>query len=387
MAFEGIRENAMTTTDKPPVLVVLQLTGGNDYMNTVIPYTDPNYYDSRPSLRIPEDAVLKLDDEVGLHPSMGAMKEIYDRGVMAIIHGVGYQSPSRSHFRSMDIWHTAEPDNVTSEGWLGKVIRELDPRGENPVTAVNIGQSLPRALVAPGAAVSCVADLSTYGLLTRIEQEARRTKMLERFAAMYAPAVGTGVVMDYLRQTGTDLLKGVDVLKSALGPYSSSVEYASNGIASSLRDIAMIHLADLGTRIFYTEHGSFDTHGAQAVTHAKLWDEASEAIADFWDDLREHDADENVVMFLFSEFGRRVRDNGSGTDHGAAGVAFAIGPRVKGGSYGDFPETRSEALSEGDLVSNLDFRGVYSNIVEDWLGIDAASITNGRFQHPGFIAS
>ena len=379
------RENAMSKTNKAPVLVVLQLTGGNDYMNTVIPYADPNYYDSRPVLGIPEADVLKLDDQVGFHPSMGAMKEIYDQGDMAIVHGVGYQNPSRSHFRSMDIWHTAEPDNVTSEGWLGKVIRELDPGGENPVTAVNIGQGLPRALVAPGAAVSCVADLSTHGLLTGIEQEAQRTKMLDRFAAMYAPAVSTGVVTDYLRRTGTDLLKGVDVLKSAFGSYSSSVEYASNDIASSLRDIAMIHLADLGARIFYTEHGSFDTHGAQAVTHAVLWDEASEAIADFWADLREHDADENVVMLLFSEFGRRVRDNGSGTDHGAAGVAFAIGPRVKGGSFGEYPETGATALSEGDLVSNLDFRSAYSNIVEDWLGLDSTPIVNGRFQHPGFI--
>ncbi len=375
----------MTTTERAPVLVVLQLTGGNDYMNTVIPYADPNYYDSRPNLGIAEDAVLKLDGELGFHPSMGAVKEVYDQGDMAIIHGVGYQNPSRSHFRSMDIWHTAEPDSVATEGWLGRVIRELDPEGENPVTAVNIGQGLPRALVAPDASVSCVADLSTYGLLTSIEQEDRRTRMLDRFASMYAPAVGTGVVTDYLRRTGTDLLKGVDILKSALDPYSSSVEYASNGIAGSLRDIAMIHLADLGTRIFYTEHGSFDTHGAQAGTHARLWNEVSQAVADFWDDLREHGADRNVVMLVFSEFGRRVRDNGSGTDHGAAGVAFAIGPDVKGGLYGEYPETGAAALSEGDLVSNLDFRSAYSNIVEDCLVLEAAPFVNGRFEHPGFI--
>ena len=375
----------MTTAEKPPVLVVLQLSGGNDYLNTVIPYGDPNYYDSRPALAIPEESVLKIDDEVGFHPSMRELKEIYDRDDMAIIHGVGYKTPSRSHFRSMDIWHTAEPENVTTEGWLGKVIRELDPQSENPVTAVNIGKGLPRALAAHGAAVSCVDDLATYGLLTSIEQEAQRTKMMQRFAAMYAPAVGTGVVMDYLSQTGTHLVNGVDILKSALGPYSSSVEYPSTSIARGLRDIAKVHLADLGTRIFYTEHGSFDTHASEAVTHARLWKEASEAISDFWDDLREHDADETVVMFLFSEFGRRVRDNGSGTDHGAAGVSFAIGPKVKGGSYGEYPETNASALFEGDLVADLDFRGTYSNIVEDWLGLDAETITNGRFEHPGFI--
>ena len=147
----------------------------------------------------------------------------------------------------------------------------------------------------------------------------------------------------------------------------------------------MVHTADLGTRIFYTEHGSFDTHAAQATTHAKLWSEVSEAVTDFWDDLREHNADENVVMFMFSEFGRRVRDNGSGTDHGAAGVAFAMGPRVKGGMYSQYPETRAEKLEQGDLVPNQDYRGVYSTILEDWLKLEASPIVNGHFEQPKFI--
>ena len=149
----------------------------------------------------------------------------------------------------------------------------------------------------------------------------------------------------------------------------------------------MIHEADLGTRIFYTLHGGYDTHAAQAATHAKLWTEVSEAIADFWDDLREHDADQNVIMLLFSEFGRRVHDNGSGTDHGAAGVAFAIGPKVKGGTYGEYPQTRAEALEQGDLVPNQDFRGVYSTILEDWMRLDPVPIVNGQFEKPGFLES
>ncbi len=375
----------MAKTSKPPVIVVLQLTGGNDYFNTIIPYTDQNYYDSRRSLQIPQQRVLQLDDEVGMHPAMGPMKDIYESGQMAIVHGIGYPNSPRSHFRSMDIWHTCEPDKVGTEGWLGRALREIDPEGENPITGVNVDQALPRALVAPGVSVASVADLTTYGLLTSIEQEEQRNKVLERFANMYGPAVGTGQVMEYLGQTGLDALKGADILKVAPQQYESTVEYAESPVAKKLRDIAMIHTADLGTRVFYTSHGSFDTHAAQAATHAQLWTQVSEAIADFWDDLREHDADENVTMFLFSEFGRRVRDNGSGTDHGAAGVAFAIGPNVKGGMYSNYPDTRPEALEQGDLVPNIDYRGVYSTMLEDWMHLDAAPIVNGQFEQPKFI--
>ena len=375
----------MTTTTKPPVFVVLQLTGGNDYFNSVIPYTDQNYFDNRPSLRISQDRVAKLDDEIGLHPAMGPLKEIYDNDDLAIIHGVGYANSPRSHFRSMDIWHTCEPDKVGTEGWLGRALREIDPNGENPITGVNVGQALPRALVVPGVSVASVADVSTYGLLSNIEQEQQRLQVLERFSNMYGPAIGSGAVMEYLGKTGLDALKGADILKAAPQQYKSNVEYGSSPISHKLRDIAMVHTADLGTRIFYTEHGSFDTHAAQATTHAKLWSEVSEAVTDFWDDLREHNADENVVMFMFSEFGRRVRDNGSGTDHGAAGVAFAMGPRVKGGMYSQYPETRAEKLEQGDLVPNQDYRGVYSTILEDWLKLEASPIVNGHFEQPKFI--
>ena len=377
----------MAGNGKPPVLVILQLTGGNDYFNTVIPYNDGNYFDSRPSLQIPQDRVIKLDDELGFHPAMGPMNDIYQQGDMAIMLGIGYANSPRSHFRSMDIWHTCEPDTVGTEGWLARAIRDIDPSGDNPVTSVSIGQGLPRALVAPGVSVASVADLSNYGLLTSIEQQTQRDRMLERFANMYGPALGSGPVMDYLGQTGLDALKGADILKVAPGLYESNVEYGSSPIARKLRDIAQIHMADVGTRIFYCDHGGFDTHAAQATIHSKLWTDVSEAINDFWDDLREHDADDNVIMFLFSEFGRRVRDNGSGTDHGAAGVAFAIGPRIKGGMYSHYPETRLEALEQGDLVPNLDFRGVYTTILEDWLHLDAAPIVNGQFEAPSFIGN
>ena len=375
----------MTTTSKEPVIVVLQLSGGNDYFNTIIPFNDDNYYDNRPSLKISQDDMLPLDAEFAMNPSMKALQNIYKEGDMAIIHGVGYANSPRSHFRSMDIWHTAEPDKVGTEGWLGRVIRDIDPTSENPVTAVNIGQGLPRALVAPGVSVASVADLSTYGLLTSVEQKSQREKMLTRFSNMYGAALGSGPVMEYLGQTGIDAMNGADILKVAPQVYQSNVEYSSSSVSNSLKDIATIHKADLGTRVFYTQYGSFDTHAAQAPAHAQLWQDVSDGIQDFWDDLRETGHDENVVMFLFSEFGRRVRDNGSGTDHGAAGVSFVIGPRVKGGMYSQYPETRAEALEQGDLVPNQDFRGVYTTIIEDWLGLEAAPIVNGTFSNEKFL--
>ncbi len=377
----------MVTKEKDPVVVILQLSGGNDYFNTIIPYNDSNYYDNRPSLQISQEDMLTIDQEFAMHPAMGPMRELYKSGNMAIIHGIGYANSPRSHFRSMDIWHTAEPDKVGTEGWLGRAVRELDPNAENPVTAVNIGQGLPRALVAPGVSVASVADLSTYGLLTSVEQDSVREKMLTRFSNMYGAALGSGQVMDYLGQTGIDALKGADILKVAPDKYESDVEYSESSIGKNLRDVATIHKANLGTRVFYTQHGSFDTHAAQAPTHADLWKDVSNAVQDFWDDLKETDHDENVVMFLFSEFGRRVRDNGSGTDHGAAGVSFVIGPRVNGGMYSRYPETRAEALEQGDLVPNQDFRGVYTTILENWLEVEAAPIVNGSFTSENFLDS
>ena len=375
----------MTTNKKDPVLVVLQLSGGNDYLNTVIPYMDPLYRDNRPAVSIPEEQILPIDQQVGLHPSMGPIADLYNRGDVAIVHGVGYPNSPRSHFRSMDIWHTCEPDKMGTEGWLGLAARDLDPHKENVVTTVSFGPSLFRAVAVPGVPVACVDNLEGYGLLTGIASDERRDKILDRFTQMYSPTVGRDWVMDYLGETGLEAMKGADILKVAPGMYSSGVEYADTSIARKLKGVAQVHLANLGTRIFYCDHGSFDSHANQMGMHATLWTDVSEAISDFFADLREHDAADNVIMLLFSEFGRRVHDNGSGTDHGAAGAAFVIGEPVKGGQHGEYPSRRAEDLQQGDLVPNLDFRGLYSTVLEDWLGLDATSIVKGNFEKPMFL--
>ena len=377
----------MTSTKKDPVLVVLQLAGGNDAMNTIVPYGNPKYYDHRPNVMVSQDQVLPINDEIGFNPNMAPIKQLYDEGHVAVIQGVGYPTGSRSHFRSMDIWHTCEPQKVGDEGWLGRVVRDLDPTQENVLTAVNFGRGLPRALVAPGVPVASVGNLETYGVLTGIDDVDQRLKALDVFSKVYTPMIGTGPVMDYLAHTGLDALKGADILSAAPEMYSSTVEYGGDTVSQYMRNIVQTHLAGFGTRVLYTTapFNSFDTHAGQLAAHTRLWSETSRAVADFYDDLQEHNAGENVMLLVFTEFGRRVKDNGSGTDHGAGGHCFVIGEKVKGGLYGEYPSLDADKLDEGDMQFNTDFRSVYSTILEKWMGLDAKPIVNGEFEQLAFV--
>ena len=370
---------ATETLKKDPVLVVVQLTGGCDFMNTVVPYTNPVYYDSRPKVNIPQERILPLNDELGWHPNFGPIKQMYDSGDVAIIQGVGYPNSSRSHFRAMDIWHTCEPIEIGTKGWLGQAIREIDPHGENPLTGVNIGRGLPRAMVAPDVPVTSVGDLDNYGLMTGVAEQ--RDQTLRWFKEMYGPAIGTGTVMNYLSQTAADVMKGADQLKAAPAMYTSDVEYGDDPIGKSLRDVARIHLAGNGTRVFYTQHGGYDHHANENPSLPKLLEQLSRGVMDFFEDLRGQDASDEVLMLVFTEFGRRIKDNGSGTDHGSGGGAYLIGDRVRGGLYAEYPSLEpGEWLNGEDLKHHIDFRGVYSTVLEQWMGIDPQPIVMGQFE-------
>jgi uncharacterized protein (DUF1501 family) len=377
----------MVSTKKDNVLAVLSLSGGNDGLNTIIPYANGLYRDFRPNLRIAEEQVIKLNDEIGLHPAMGPLKKYWDEGKMAIFLGIGYPHASYSHFRSMDIWHTCEPDKIGTEGWLGQAIKELDPKAENVLTGVNFGRGLPRALAKEGVPVASVGNLETYGLLTGIDGEEQRTEALDVFGRMYGPTIGTGYALDYIRRTGTEALKGADILATAPGRYSSSVEYSASAVGQYMKYIAQTHLAGFGTRVLYTTspYNGFDTHANQAQAHSGLWTDVSRNVDTFMDDLREHHASDNVTLLMFSEFGRRITDNGSGTDHGAGSVAFAIGEHVKGGCYGEYPSLEpSKQEDGGNVAHNMDFRSVYTTLLEDWLGVDPVPIA-GKFEKISFI--
>ena len=375
MAGNGLK------TKKDPVLVVVQLSGGNDFMNTLVPYTSGVYHDSRPLVGIPQDKVLPINGSLAFHPAAGPLKGLFEQGKVAVVQGIGYENSSRSHFRGMDIWHTCEPAKIATEGWLAKVVREFDPKGENPLTAVSFGRGLPRALAAQGVAATSVGELDNYGLLTGIQAQEERLEDLDLFKRMYTPAIGTGMVMDYLGQTGRDVLAGADLLREAPRRYKSSVEYANNPIAKSLRDVARVHTAGLGARIFYTQHGGYDHHAQEVPAHARLLSELSGAVSDFLRDLREHDAAEEVVVLVFTEFGRRIKDNGSGTDHGSGGGAFILGENVAGGLYSEYPPLAPRDWLNGeDMRHTFDFRGVYATILEQWLGLDSKPIVGGTFE-------
>jgi len=371
----------MATKSKDKTLVVVQMTGGNDFMNTVVPFTNDHYYDARKKIVLSQDDVLPINDTLAINKNAAPFKRLYDEGRMAIIQGIGYPDSNRSHFRGMDIWHTCEPDRVGSEGWLGMAVRELDPKSENVLTGVNIGQGLPRAMSVAGVPVTSISDLEGYGVMNQIEKEQLRDKALQAFKDIYGQAIGSGVVSEYIGKTGLDVLKGADMLGDVASNYQSSVEYADNSIAKSLRDVARIHLSGLGTRIFYTNHGGYDTHANEMPTHPKLMADLSGAISDFLDDLDQHDESENVAILVFTEFGRRMRDNGSGTDHGSGGGAFLFGKNVKGDLYSEYPSLAPSDWEHGeDLKHTIDFRGIYGTVLEQWLDLDAKPIVKGEFE-------
>ena len=370
----------MTTANGDRNLVIVQLSGGNDYMNTLVPYGNGLYYDSRPEIAIDPESVIKIDDQVGFRPGLEPIKRLWDEGKVAIINGIGYPKPNRSHFRSMDVWHTALAEEVGTEGWLGRAIRDIDPNGENVLAGVNFGRGLPRAMGCPGVPVASVGNLETYGLFPDMQDQALREYALETFGKMYGGAEGKDAVMGFLGQTGLDALRGADILRTAPGKYESTVEYAANPMAQSLKSAAQVMFADFGTRVYFTQHGSFDTHSGELFKHEMLWNEVAPAVGDFYDDLVEHGRNEDTVMFLYSEFGRRIKDNGSGTDHGSGGMAMLIGDSVKGGMYGEYPSLADDDQLEGDLHYNNDFRSTYTSVLEQWLSLDAAPIVNGRYE-------
>tara|TARA_B100001765_G_scaffold151530_1_gene97317 strand:+ start:107 stop:1234 length:1128 start_codon:yes stop_codon:yes gene_type:complete len=361
-------------------LVVIQLSGGNDYLNTIVPYETGLYYDYRPNMGLKDDSIIPIDNKIAFNSNIDLFKKTFDDKNLAVMMGIGYPEPNRSHFRSMDIWHTAKPFESSSIGWLGKTVKNIDPKGLNPITAVNFGKGLPRALACPGVSVASVGALESYGLFTGVSGAKNREILLDTVDRIYQPMNRDGVPSLRLLETGRGALDGADLLSEAPNNYSSDVEYPEdNPIAQSLKGIAQVASARLGTRIFYAQHGSFDTHTDELKNHSLLLKQLSVAIDCFQRDLIKQKLDDETVIWIFSEFGRRIADNGTGTDHGSGGVAFLLGNSVKGGLYGEYPNLEPSAQLEGDIHYNMDFRTLYSTILEDVLDVDSETILDEKF--------
>ena len=384
----------MVSTKKDPTLAVVFLSGGNDVLNTLIPFNDPNYHDRRPNVRVPEDQMVPFTDDLAFHPAFAPMKKFWDEGKMAIILGTGYPHGTMSHFRSADIWATCEPVELLMDGWLGRAIQALDPNVENVLTGVNFGRGLPRAMAKEGVPVASVGDLSMYGLMTDFEKEEERKEALDLFGRMYAPRVGTGAVDGFIRSLGTAALQGADILATAPSKYQSDVEYEVGNVGEYLKDMVQVHNAGFGTKIMFTQspYNQWDTHANQlganllARGHGALLANQANNTDAFITDLRNLDISDNVTTLIYSEFGRRAQDNGSGTDHGAGGAAFVIGEHVKGGIYGEYPSLKMDELDDdGNLAWAIDFRSIYATLLERWLGLDAKPIVGGAYEQLNFL--
>lgn len=366
------------------ILVLIQLAGGNDGLNTLIPHGDPAYLRARPGIGIPTPQVLRLNDEVGLHPNLTGLRELYDEGKLAIVQGVGYPNPDRSHFRSMDIWQSAQPLNENPrDGWLGRALEWQFDRQPALAEALSLGSDkLPLAFVSTRVNVPSLHRLEDFQLVDGQGPTTNRDRIRRTIKQLVAdPASGE---LDYVRRATTTALTSAERLKSLSATYRTTVNYPSTGLASRLKLVAQMLTADLPARIFVVSLDGFDTHSQQQPGHAALLAELSGGIRAFEQDLAEHKLSDRVVLATYSEFGRRVAENGSlGTDHGAASMLFALTPTGKGGLHGSHPSLTD--LTDGDLKYKIDFRSVYAAILDKWLEIPSAEVIGEVFQPTGFI--
>ena len=378
------------------ILVVVQLSGGNDGLNTLVPYADDAYLKGRPSLKIGKETVRKVDDHVGLHPSMGGMSKLLEAGQLGIVQGAGYPNPDRSHFSSMDVWHTADRETANTgmmsgsgpaaraTGWIGRcldvqsLVGAGGAGGGGDLPGLHLGAGagrLPLAVVGEDVRVASVQALDGFKLEDGGDDRLRAAVQ----AAAAAQRDAGDDLISFLQRGMVSALRSSQQVQESLKSYTTDVAYPDTGLARRLKTVAQLIDAGLGTRVYYLELDGFDTHANQAAAHAGLLAELSGATAAFTQDLEKHGHGKRVLTMTFSEFGRRVRENASqGTDHGAAAPMFLAGGRVKPGLLGKHPSL-TDLDDEGDLKFTTDFRSVYAGVLEHWLGVRSASVLG-----PGF---
>lgn len=363
-------------------LVVVQLLGGNDGLNTVVPFGQDGYARHRRALRIPTAQIHKLDKEVGLHPSMGGMAELIGEGRLSVLQGVGYPNPDRSHFRSMEIWETARLDPKDLEtGWLGRAIdaHPVKPGADLPALHLGTG-ALPLGLRARKTEVPSVASLDQYRLqLAGGDAERRASRdAIDRLARSERPDEANDPLLGFVRRSTLTAYESSRRLEQVTKTTAGKVTYPNFGLARRLEQVAQILKAGFGTRIFYTSLDGFDTHANQLGSHSARLTELSDSLSAFHKDLAGSGHSDRVAVLVFSEFGRRVAENASaGTDHGAAAPVFVSGPVKQPGLVGAHPSL--EILDDGDLIHHTDFRRIYASILEQWLGLPSAPVVGLGF--------
>lgn len=376
---ELIRSAKGGKPDKDTILVVCQLSGGNDGLNTVVPFANKTYYDVRPDIAIEESKVLKLNDQMGFHPAMVGLAELYKQKRVAIIQNVGYPRPNRSHFASMDIWHSASPELSMRYGWIGRHLDTKMAGGPlNPVYAIGLSTEKPRALTAKQASIPCFASLVD---LKSMVGDADSQQLLRK---IQGTEVTQGSDASVVQNANRAALDAIQVLNEKLAGYSLKQQYGNDAFGRGFSQVAQLIATSPATRVVYFSAGGFDTHARQDQTHEKLLGDLSNGISAFMKEMEACGKADKVVLVVFSEFGRRVQQNGSGgTDHGHGSVMFLIGKPVKGGFYGDYPDLNN--LFQGDLIGKIDFREVYATALDEWMGGDSEVVLGKKFNHINFL--
>ncbi len=377
------------------ILVVVQIAGGNDGLHAIVPYTDPTYAQVRPTLALDKSKVMPLNAKMGLNNDLGALKPLWDAGQMAVVQGVGYPNPNLSHFQSMYIWQTLDltgAQGTAQTGWLGKYLQSIGTTVQQPFTGVSGGALLPEAFEAPGISVPSISSAQAFSVKpdprNRAGAAQRRRALLDFTSSFTGDTDAQNAFAKLLANTSQAAATGSDEFAKAAMAYkpAASAKYPQNSaFADSMQIVAAAITQNLGVRVAYVTLGGFDTHADEAATLGMLYPELAQTIAAFWRDMQAHGMAENIMMMTWSEFGRRVAENGSGgTDHGTAAPQFVFGPGVAGGLHGNDPDL-TNLDSSGNLIFQYDFRAYYATIIQKWLGADAATVLGSSFPILDFV--
>ena len=378
------------------ILVVLQMAGGNDGINTVVPYANDFYHKARPRIGLKAADVLKINDEIGLHGAMKGFKSLYDAGQLSIIQGVGYPNPNRSHFRSTEIWQTASnSDRVEKYGWVGRYFDNACP-GADPAVGVVIGNQLPQSFFAAKPKGIVFNNPQNYRFMSNgagTEESYKKLNELEMSSPLPDDNSGGSIAMlpagmpmtggravDFISRTALDAQHSSEEVRAIAARVQNQAEYPGSQLGGSLKLVAKLIGGGLPTRIYYVSQGGYDTHTNQLGSQQRLLGDLAESVKAFTDDLRAQGNMGRVLVMTFSEFGRRVSENANGgTDHGAAAPMFIVGNKVKAGLHGQYPSLAPAVLYQGDVKFNVDFRSVYAGVLENWLKTKSAPILGKQF--------
>ena len=367
------------------ILIAIQLNGGNDGLNTVIPYSQGSYYQARPAIGIKAEKVLPLNAEIGLHPSMTGLHDLFKAGNVAVIQGAGYPNPNRSHFRSIEIWQTGQPEKISENGWLGRYLDVCCAGKDELFPAVNVDPMLPKTLFGSKVNVPSVSNIEEFKFLTDPQYKPDRGVQIDAFNDIYDSYQLKRPHIELLRKAGMDANLASDKLHQLVKNYDSQVKYPQGAFGNSMKFISQMITGGLKCPIYGASLDGFDTHTNQLRTQDGLLNQLSDGIAALQSDLKKRGMQDDVVIMVFSEFGRRVAENGGrGTDHGTAAPVLIVGSSVKGGVYGSHPSLTE--LDAGDLKYKIDFRSIYSTILTGWLQCESKDVLGQKFENLGFIA-